>query len=69
MYSAVLDQNEQMQEIGLDCVTEIDGEHVPFKKIFNVKSANFDTVDIIIKEHIQLFGQVLQLKPKTLKII
>lgn len=63
MYSATINQGV-VKSVDLDCVTNINGELVSFKKIFSIKTKNISLHKKTIKDHANLFIKLLQNKHK-----
>ncbi len=52
--------NGDVTTVGLECVTKIGEEYVSFKDIFKVSPKNLDNKPLDIKEHIELFLNILK---------
>ena len=46
--------------VGLECVTKIGDDYVSFKDIFKINPKNLDNKPLDIKEHIELFLNILK---------
>mgnify|MGYP005859040479 CR=1 FL=1 len=56
--------------IGLECVTVIDNEYVPFRELFKISVANISNNKYPdIKEHAELFLQILKTPSKSVLYI
>ena len=67
-YSAEIVE-EQVKTLTLEKVTKIEDEYVAFKKLFSVSTDQIQTAEPEIKEHFDLFSQLLLLKPKELVVV
>lgn len=64
-YSAEIIE-DNVKSLTLEMVTKIEDEYVAFKKVFSVHTDQLETADSEIKEHFNLFSELLSLKPKEL---
>lgn len=57
--------NKRINTVGLECVTEIDGDLINFKDIFLVKTDTISTAHPEIANHVELFAELVTLKPAS----
>lgn len=65
-YFADLKQG-RVEYVGLECVTKIDEDYVAFKQLFKVKvKSSLSKIHPQIKDHVDLFLQILQIPSKAI---
>lgn len=53
--------------VGLECVTKIDNEYIPFKELFKVSVSSISEIKHMdIREHAELFLKILQTPSKSI---
>lgn len=67
-YSAELVE-EKVKSLTLEMVTKIEDEYVAFKQVFSIHTDQLETAGTEIKEHFNLFSELLSLKPKELVLV
>lgn len=65
-YTAVVDLESSVKQIGLELVTLIDDSHVPFKEIFVFNSQHVSAYDSTVLEHVNLFLDLIHNKSSSL---
>jgi len=65
-YYAHFNDEGKVEKVGLEWVTQIDGEYIGFKDIFSVNMGSLDSQNPQIKEHVDLFLELISLKPEGL---
>lgn len=65
-YTALVDVDASIKQVGLELVTLIDDSHVPFKEIFVFNSQSASSYDATVLEHVNLFLELIHNKSTSL---